>query len=426
MVATFDWSSADPAIATVRKSDGAITAISAGSTTVTATVGTISASATVSVSVRPVDPPVAVSISSSALSLFAGGTERLTARVVDSRGRTMNASLEWSSADPAVATVGNTDGVVTAIAAGSTTVTVVAGALRATATVSVTAWDAPFAFTRVTLPSSGIGRSDVLGFLSFDGSLHSLPRPANVASIGAPAWSPDGTRLALEVSHDFYFCPWLEYKSDLYVLDGVNPASSSWRALTANGLSKAPSWSPDGKRIAYLQQDELGDEYNDIYIVDAAGGAPVRVTWATGTHTRPSWSPDGTRLAFSRYVEAADGYSRIYTVNVDGSGLKNLTPSGAWDFDPSWSPDGTRLAFVSRRDDPLGSGVFVINADGSNVRRLTPMIDYMSTPAWSPDGQRIMFSMGPALYVMKADGSSLTKLTTPPLDSWDVAPAWRR
>ena len=134
---SFVWSSADPTIATVGQSDGSVAAVSPGSTTVTATAGTLSATATVSV--RPPDPPVAVSISHSALSLIAGSVERLVAHATDSTGRTANVSFEWSSGDPAVATVGKTDGIVTAISLGATTVTVAVGALRATATVAVIA-----------------------------------------------------------------------------------------------------------------------------------------------------------------------------------------------------------------------------------------------------------------------------------------------
>ena len=87
--------------------------------------------------VRPPEPPAIVLLSRSALTLSAGGVEQLTARVFDSQGRTTSASVEWSSADPVVATVGKTDGIVTAIAVGSTIVTAAVGTHRATVTVSV-------------------------------------------------------------------------------------------------------------------------------------------------------------------------------------------------------------------------------------------------------------------------------------------------
>ncbi len=376
----------------------------------------------------PSSPAVGLSISSSGLSLIVGGVERLTARAYDAKDRTINASFEWSSADPAIATVGKSDGTVTAISVGSTTVTAAAGDLRATATVSVVAIAGSFAFTRMTrLPSRSV-TFDVLAFSVADPTMRSLPRPFQSASIAAPAWSVDGRQLAVEVIHVYFEEDGLEdYNSDLYVLDAAAPAGPSWRALTTNGLSKAPSWSPDGKRIAYLQQQALWSN-NHIHILDAAGGAPVRLTRTEGSYSRPRWSPDGTRLVFSAFLEGSD-YHEIFIVNADGSGLTNLTRSSASGFEPSWSPDGARLTFVSTSDNSPGTfrlDVFVVDVDGSNVRRLTSLGVHSRGPAWSPDGRQIIFSSGGALYVMNADGSALARLTTPPLNSWDGAPVWRR
>ena len=85
----------------------------------------------------PKDGPVGLSISPPVLSIAVGDEGRLTARAFDAKDQTINASIEWSSADPAIATVRWRDGTVTAIAAGTTTVTATAGALSATASVSV-------------------------------------------------------------------------------------------------------------------------------------------------------------------------------------------------------------------------------------------------------------------------------------------------
>lgn len=422
----FEWSSADPAIATVRRDDGTVMAISAGATTVTAARGALRATATVSV--RLPDPPVAISISPSVLNLIAGGVERLTARAFDSAGQSIDASFEWSSADPGVATIGRATGIVAAIGVGSTMVTVAAGAIHASATVSVINMDlvGPIAFTRWTYPSSGRATSDVVFFSAADQSMRSLPRPSQFTSIAAPAWSTDGTQLAVEVVHTYFPDDYGDYTSDLYVLGAADPAGSTWRALTTNGLSRSPGWSPDGTRIAYLQQTELFSYSNQIYVVDAAGGEPVRLTPSEGWHSAPRWSPDGRRLSFSVFVDDARS-EEVFIVNADGSGLTNVTRRSASDVDPSWSPDGARLAFVSTRDNsPNNADVFVVDVDGSNVRRLTTLGGNCSGPVWSPDGRQIMFFSGSSLYLMNADGSSLVRLTTPPGGSWDSGPVWRR
>ena len=133
--APFEWSSGNPAIATVGKLTGIVTAISAGTTTLTVTTGTVRATAIVTV--RPPDPPVSITISNSTLILIPGDVARFTASAVDSTGRTTSVAFEWTSSNAAVATVGKSDGTVTAISVGTATVTASAGAVRATATVLV-------------------------------------------------------------------------------------------------------------------------------------------------------------------------------------------------------------------------------------------------------------------------------------------------
>ena len=424
----FSWTSADPTIAMVRGSDGTVTAISAGATTITATAGTLNATATVLV--RPPDPPVRIALSTVGLNLLPGRVARLTARAYDSTGRMTNVAFEWSSADPAVATVGLTDGVVTAIAVGSTTVIVSAGAVRGTATVSVMTFPSAFSFTRGTQSTPGGVTYDVLSYSATDGTTRSLQRPAQFRSIAAAAWSADGERLAVEVVHGYFTQPGdycCDHNSDLYVVDRASPLDSPWRALTTDGLSKSPRWSPDGTRIAFLRQDALFAERNDVYTVDAGGGAPVRVTRIPGWYSSPSWSPDGRRLAFSAYLDGY-GHSQMFTVNSDGSGLTGLL-TGASAYDPSWSPDGSRIAYAGFR--VLGPGSYqsdlnVVDADGRNERRVVSLGSYVSAPAWSPDGRQILFASDPGLHLVNADGSGLLQVTIPPPLSWDSAPSWRR
>ncbi len=327
---------------------------------------------------------------------------------------------------------------VTALSAGTTTVTVAVGSLRATATVSVTALAGSFAFTRTSQTVLGSYNSEVLLFSVADQTMRSLPRPRQFASFGAPAWSTDGTRLAVEVIHALLEEHGTVYykSSDLYVLDADAHAAAPWRALTSDGTSTSPSWSPDGKRIAYVQESAL---WSDIYIIDAAGGTPVRLTQAKGSYSKARWSPDGTRLTFSAVLPDGGKDSHIFIVNADGSGLTNVTRSSTSDYDPCWSPDGARLAFASRTPGTDQFAVSVVDVDGSNVSRLASLIDYPSAPAWSPDGRQLIFAvqrlccapswpslLAPGLYVMNVDGSSLVQLTKPPEGSWDNGPVWRR
>ena len=130
--------------------------------------------------------------------------------------------------------------------------------------------------------------------------------------------------------------------------------------------------------------------------MNADGSGQTRLTYDPEPDFRPSWSPDGRRIAFDSF---RDENSEVYVMNADGSGQTRLTNHPAHDFGPSWSPDGGRIAFASERDgnsfasDHDGNvEIYVLNADGSGQTRLTDNPAYDDTPSWSPDGGRIAFA----------------------------------
>jgi len=203
-------------------------------------------------------------------------------------------------------------------------------------------------------------------------------------------------------------------------------ATGSVRALTSTpglGESAAPAFSPDGARIAFMQLSESDLKWS-LSVMDADGTNSVRVTAVNlGLDAlRPTWSPDGERLAFAGTIKPFQGKLHIFVVAVDGSGRRQLT-RGSGEYEPAWSPDGTRIAYFAK------DAVWVMNADGSGSRRVASGDLTAFQPTWSPDGTRIAFvNASPDhsdIYVVGVDGASPHSITRPWRDKADEAPSWR-
>ena len=199
------------------------------------------------------------------------------------------------------------------------------------------------------------------------------------------------------------------------------------RRLTDNtGIDESPSWSPNGRSIAFASS--RGKENTEIYVMDVDGDNLRRLTNHTSQDGHPSWSPDGHSIAF---FSNRDDNEDIYVMDASGDNLRNLTNHSAWDGGPSWSPDGRSIAFSSERDG--NEEIYVMDVDGGNVRRLTNHTSQDASPSWSPDGRSIAFfslrdddpetaEINPEIYVMDADGGNVRRLTSH--IAWDFAPSW--
>lgn len=264
---------------------------------------------------------------------------------------------------------------------------------------------------------------------------------------GSPRYSPDGLRLV-------YTRFGTERKRDRYTADLWLVEERGERRLTADPAADyAPAWSPDGRRLAFLSRRTGTPQ---VFVLHAGGGDAVQVTDIAGGVMALAWSPDGTRIAVLALRESGtdgskqpyvtdrlltrrdgrEGYRRpgapqIAVVPADGraeEGVLWLTEHEFGAGPPVWSTDGRTILFSAawESEEALALGdteIHAVAADGSaSPQRLTSRFGPDDNPLPSPDGQWIAWtgfddaeppvSYRPdELYVMRADGSEQRRLT---------------
>ena len=197
-----------------------------------------------------------------------------------------------------------------------------------------------------------------------------------------PSWSPDGKRIVFSSRRDGHVMGGIP-TSEIYVMDADG---GNLQRLTNNPDGDwNPSWSPDGKRIVFSSRRDghfIGKAgiTEEIYVMDADGGNEQRLTENRKNDLLPSWSPDGKRIAFASDGKGNFENFEIYVMDADGGNLQRLTNNPDDDWSPSWSPDGERIAFRSKRDG--NAEIYVMDADGGNQQNLTNHPNHDGSPAW--------------------------------------------
>lgn len=279
----------------------------------------------------------------------------------------------------------------------------------------------------------------------------------------APAAEPSPAPPAGPQGHIAYVCQ--IFKNQLYdQICVINADGTGERRLTTNDKARHfyPSFSPDGKSVFYssdmegnfrvfeqvLDTDEainvggiigIAPEVspNNQYIAYTQGDGKVDTIWVAdrdGANPHqiyrdawdPTWSPDSTSLLFATNVQ---NKPQLAIIGLDGKNFRAITTLPDLRGRSDWSSDG--LYIVTYSGKPWERELFLLNADGSNVRLVSPMGGNSQGPSFSPDGQWIVFTAyfdhyhvnnGCEIYIMRIDGSGLTRLTNNDYCDWQ--PRW--
>ncbi len=161
-----------------------------------------------------------------------------------------------------------------------------------------------------------------------------------------------------------------------------------------------PALSPDRTRIAF--SSNRGGSY-DLYLMDADGGSPRRLTTDPGIEGEPAWTPDGARIVFT--ATPADGQPQIWSLRPDGKPTQALTALPGGNHSPAVSADGRTLAFVSTRDG--NQEIYLMPIEGGEARRVTRTEQREWSPRFLPNGDLVFVTERGG----RAKGSRVVRLT---------------
>jgi len=258
-------------------------------------------------------------------------------------------------------------------------------------------------------------------------ALPALPDPPDTGAAAAPADEPararDGEGPALVLpfpegaAGEIVFESDLEGRPKIYRLD-LAEARVTQLTHDASYRDERPVWSPDGRRIAF--SSTRSGSY-DVWVMNADGSEPVRVTDDPAPDQDPSWAPDGRSLYFA---SERDGRGELYRVDVDSRRVERVTSGLDRSIMPAVSPDGRRLAYAAQL--LIGFQIHVRDLATGETRRITSG-GGACRPAWAPDGRTLAYvslAREPSTLAATRPDSDEQRTLVADDDLWSYYPAY--
>jgi Tol biopolymer transport system component len=303
---------------------------------------------------------------------------------------------------------------------------------------------------------------EIFSASSTGGSVQQLTTSGQNHNSEFSSWSPNGNTIAFDSDRPG------DGTGDVQIWTMNWDGTGQTQLTTGPGFHGDPAWTPDGSKLAV--EADWGDypALEGIWLIPSSGSVTMaQATRVTAEPTcanaaaqsscggqfdeEPRVSPDGNWITFTRYLNCRDrshGHllylpngctSAIFRVRVDGTGLQRLTPWGLNADESDYSPSGDRIAFDSCDSGRSGcsGSIYVMNADGSGLTEVVgspPVLnaghdsansrfDYRGNPVWSPDGTKLLYTHWhdgiTELVTANPDGSGETTLVAAdPFQNW--------